>query len=137
VIFRTIQESDHNMIRASFVETARKSAQCNGASPEFLSAMAMRAIETCKNATVLCDEDTPDEIIGWMIWDDPENVFWLAVKPRYQGQNFGRMLLSNAYVGIGFPTTSPVHVPVIVGHAQAWAGRMGIRLSPRPYMVTP
>jgi GNAT superfamily N-acetyltransferase len=133
VIFRKVQESDHNMIRASFVETAKKSGQTNGVTPKFLSDMASAALGKC-HAAILCDEDTPDEIIGWVIWIDQKTVFWLAVKPRYQKQGFGAMLLAHAQVATGFEAPT-VHVPLIVCNAAAWAGRKGIRLSTRPYMV--
>lgn len=46
------------------------------------------------NATILCESEVPDEILGYIVWRSPTQIAWLQVKGRYRRQGIAHALLA-------------------------------------------
>jgi len=133
--FREGNEADYPLLADSFWKVARHVPSCYGVGRLFLVGMLEKVIRDPKwNVTVMTDDSCPDEIIGWSIWRSPTEVFWLAVKPRYQHLGMGRALLEN--MGIKQHGIAPtIHAPIVPPELVPRAGKLGYRIAQRPYMA--
>lgn len=133
MIFRQHEPADVPFIRDSFSRAVRSTvATARGTSRRFLVSMLDRCMtSTAWKTTIVCpDEETPDEIGGWVISRSPSEIFWICVKPRYQGLGLGQALLNHIGAEPG-----PVYAPLIPTHLMGRAAQHGYLVRHRPYLA--
>jgi GNAT superfamily N-acetyltransferase len=129
---RDAAEADYPLIADSFYRVARSIPACYGAGRPFLIAMLDKVIaDPTWTVTVLHESDVPDETIGWAIHRSTNELFFIAIKPRYQRLGMGRHLLT----AIGVLPYANTHVPFVPPKLVAVAGKHHYNMIPRPYMA--
>ena len=126
---REATETDYPLIADSYWRTARSVPACYGAGRAFLVSMLDRVIaDPSWNVVVLYETDVPDETIGWAAYRATDELFWLAIKPRFQRLGMARELLR--LIGSGRELYVPFADPRLVSVARI----RGYDLRLRPYM---
>ncbi len=129
---REANEADYPLIADSFVRVARSVPACYGAGRAFLVSMLDKVIaDPSWSVSVLYETDVELETIGWAIHRSTHELFFIAVKPRYQRLGMGRRLLTE----IGILPYATTKVPFIPPKLVAVAGKNHYNLVPRPYMA--
>jgi GNAT superfamily N-acetyltransferase len=85
---------------------------------------------------VLCPEETPDEIMGLLVYRPPQkpgsvvqSIAWVYVKDIYRQRGVARALLQHARINRG-----EVHCPFVDPEVAKRAAMKGWRLRFRPYL---
>lgn len=132
MIFREPTPDDFPLIADSFWRSSIES--CPGVGRLFLVSMLERVIrDPVWKISILCDEETPDEILCWAIYRNRSEVFWIATVPRYAvlGLHLGRKMFEH----IGIKDGSTVACVIIPKAVWSLANRHRIRLLHRPYLA--
>ena len=95
MIIRDVRESDLNLIRDSFVRSVKDvcSDITNGLSTNALRLLLDKAILGGWSCNVLCEQDTQDEVMAWIV-HRRSDLIWLLRKPRFKGMKLGQTLLN-------------------------------------------
>lgn len=129
---REANEADYPLIADSFWRVARSVPACYGAGRKFLVGMLDRVIaDPSWNVVVLYETDVPDETIGWAIHRNTDELFAVAIKPRYQRLGMGRFLLN----AIGVQRKTALYVPFVPPRLHSAAVVHGYDPRIRPYMA--
>lgn len=129
---REANEADYPLIADSFWRVARSIPSCYGAGRKFLVGMLDRVIADPNwLVTVLYETDVPDETIGWAIRRNTDELFFIAIKPRYQRLGMGRFLLD----AIGVQRKAALYVPFVPPRLHNAAVIHGYDPHIRPYIA--
>ena len=131
MLIRPLQPDDLDLVRDSWWRSVQATCPAAGVPRAFLIEMLNTALAGRWSIRVLCpDEETTDEIGGWILYRSPVEVGWVAVKPRYRGLGFARALLDNVGVRPGC-----VSCPLIPRGGHDLAARFGVSLVARPFSL--
>lgn len=56
---------------------------------------------------VVCDDEEPTVVLGWVTYRDPATVAWIFVRPEVRRRGIAKMLLGAASVDLGAPIATP------------------------------
>lgn len=130
MIFREPTKDDFALMADSFWREAQDA--CPGVGRLFLVAMLERVIADPRwRLAVLCDAETPEEVFCWAAWRSRSEVFWISVKPLYQGKGFARMMFEH----IGIQPGDTIACAIIPRDTYRAIQGTGVRLLHRPYMA--
>jgi len=131
-MIRPLQPDDLDLVRDSFWRSVQATCPAaEGVGRAVLVELLDRALAGSWRIAVLCpDEDTSDEVGGWILYRSPTTIGWLAVKPRYRHLCFARALLDHVGVKPG-----RVVVPLVPRGGYDLAARFGLQLVVRPYSL--
>jgi len=130
---REANEADYPLIADSFWRVARSVPACYGAGRKFLVGMLDRVIaDPSWNVVVLYETDVPDETIGWAIHRSTDELFFIAIKPRYQRLGMAKRLIELSDID---PSHSPITVPFSSLPLLGLIRSVGSSVRIRPYMA--
>ncbi len=91
MLFRDAQISDMSFVYDSFCHEYKKSPFSENVPIGILISKLNSLLDMYK-ITILCIEEIPDEIIGYIIHNE-DNIAWVHTKGIYRKQGFAKMLL--------------------------------------------
>ena len=132
MLIRAVQPADMDLIRDSWWRSVQGTCPAaDGVPRAFLVDTLDRALTGRWSIRVLCpDEETPDEVAGWVLYRSPVEVGWVAVKPRYRGLGFARALLDDIGVKPG-----RLFCALVPRGGHELAAHFGVSLTARPYSL--
>lgn len=137
LVFRAPDPDDFALVADSFWYGVRECPSVFGLPRAFVVGMLNAVVVDPKwNVTILCDDNQADEILCWCIWQSPTRIFWISVKPRYEGCGFASQMLT--HIGLGVTNVDihkTINCPILPPRMLARAGKHGIRLVQRPYLT--
>lgn len=126
--FRHANESDYPYVIDSFYHGFRGEPWAQGCSADFLTGTMRSLLDNpAWQCTVLCESDTPTEILGYVVWRDPQTIAWICVKRAVQDNGFAKKLLAT----IGHNLTITAYAPFFDRHTKYI---LGTRLQSRPFL---
>ena len=94
ITIRKANTSDEAFILDSFVEEFRASVYCDEVPRTLIRGLLLEKIYSPSwNVTILCDDETEDEIIAYVVWKDSQHIAWVHVKGIYRRQGFAKQIL--------------------------------------------
>ncbi len=137
LIFREPCPDDYSLVADSFWHGVRECPSTWGCPRSFvLKMLADVIIRPDWHVSILCDDNSPDEILCWAVHQGPSRIFWIGRKPRYKGLGFVEAMLKH----IGVPTPPPgtwheISIPILPPGLLVPAHKRGIKLVQRPYLT--
>lgn len=136
LVFRDAEPDDYALVADSFWKAVRECPSVWGCRREFVVKMLSDVIIKPEwHVSILCDDNTPDEILCWGVYKSPSCIFWIGRKPRYKGLGFVEAMLKH----IGVPsveqgTWHEISCPILPPGLLIPAHKKGLRLVQRPYL---
>jgi GNAT superfamily N-acetyltransferase len=96
-VIRPGRPSDANFVKSSFFESSKDSAVARSVSPALYRRRWAPLIDrlVARHAlTVFADDESPDVILGWALYSEPNLLVYVFVREDFRRQGIARALLA-------------------------------------------